>query len=629
MVEFNLWGTSAPQARPAIHHKFLEKIQEAAHNLLAKLEASIPDGDFRDVSIYTGSSGIALLYTLIGIRQKNSKYLNSLKVRNMEGDSDFKTVPSQLSLGKGSETSSREATALLDKAFKRLKLRDVTYLCGGTGPLSLGAVIYHNSGCTARSQELVDSTASYYPFRLYALSINYANGLGIGKVELEEVNPHLCGERVENHLGKTTPISLDRDSNLDLLVLSSRAQHNYRVSRLRHRGGVVSLVPEISNLRSDLPDEILYGRAGYLYNLLYLNKHIGPDTVSPDHIKQVVAALLQSGQQLARREKRSVPLMYMWHGKYYIGGAHGISGILYMLLLVTSAILQSGCNLAHQEKIKVPLMYRWYGEYYVGAAHGISGILYTLLLAKKYLSRTELDTLLRPTIDYLQGIRYPSKNFPSSLNSDSDRLVHWCHGAPGAVYLFTEAYKVFGDDQYMQTALDCGEVVWKRGLLAKGYSICHGVSGNAYTFLHLYQVTGDLKHLHRACQFADWCFTYGKHQTQIPDRPLSLFEEAILNGVNFIYFLFSFVFSYSEWPLVFKKCSSILFAAATKGSIQKLIVFIVLLVLSTSCLIFKSQIKPNFLDIPYNYVSAQAFEFIFRFVFHKNQLFFKCLQIFN
>nr|CAD7601033.1 unnamed protein product [Timema genevievae] len=406
-----------------IHHQFLEKIQAAAHNLLAKLEASIPDGDFRDVSIYTGSSGIALLYTLIGIRQKNSKYLN-------------------------------EATALLDKAFKRLKLRDVTYLCGGTGPLSLGAVIYHNSGCTSRAQELVDR--------------------------------------------------------------------------------VVSLVPEVSNLKSDLPDEILYGRAGYLYNLLYLNKHIGPNTVSPDHIKQVVAALLQSGQQLARREKRSVPLMYMWHGKYYIGGAHGISGILYMLLLVTSAILQSGCNLAHQEKIKVPLMYRWYGEYYVGAAHGITGILYTLLLAKNYLSQTELDTLLRPTIDYLQGIRYPSKNFPSSLNSDSDRLVHWCHGAPGAVYLFTEAYKVFGDDQYMQTALDCGEVVWKRGLLAKGYSICHGVSGNAYTFLHLYQVTGDLKHLHRACQFADWCFTYGKHQTQIPDRPLSLFEG--IAGV--IYFLF-------------------------------------------------------------------------------------------
>nr|CAD7394290.1 unnamed protein product [Timema cristinae] len=69
-------------------------------------------------------------------------------------------------------------------------------------------------------------TASYYPSGLYALSTNYANGLGIGKVGLEEVNPHLRGGRVENHLGKTTPSSPDRDSNLDLPVLSSRAQHD-------------------------------------------------------------------------------------------------------------------------------------------------------------------------------------------------------------------------------------------------------------------------------------------------------------------------------------------------------------------------------------------------------------------
>nr|CAD7394782.1 unnamed protein product [Timema cristinae] len=53
----------------------------------------------------------------------------------------------------------------------------------------------------------------------------------------EEVNPHLRGGRVENHLGKTTPSSSDRDSNLDLPVLNSQAQHDKRVSQLRHRGG--------------------------------------------------------------------------------------------------------------------------------------------------------------------------------------------------------------------------------------------------------------------------------------------------------------------------------------------------------------------------------------------------------
>nr|CAD7196442.1 unnamed protein product [Timema douglasi] len=52
---------------------------------------------------------------------------------------------------------------------------------------------------------------------------------GEARVELEEANPHSRGGRVENHLGKTTPSSPDRDSNLDLPVLSSRAQHDKRV----------------------------------------------------------------------------------------------------------------------------------------------------------------------------------------------------------------------------------------------------------------------------------------------------------------------------------------------------------------------------------------------------------------
>ncbi|CAG2055517.1 unnamed protein product [Timema podura] len=57
------------------------------------------------------------------------------------------------------------------------------------------------------------------------------------RLNIEEVNPHLRGGRVENHLGKTTPSSPDRDSNLDLPVLSGLAQHDWRVSQLRHGGG--------------------------------------------------------------------------------------------------------------------------------------------------------------------------------------------------------------------------------------------------------------------------------------------------------------------------------------------------------------------------------------------------------
>nr|CAD7426274.1 unnamed protein product [Timema monikensis] len=46
----------------------------------------------------------------------------------------------------------------------------------------------------------------------------------------EEVNPQLRGGRVVNHLGKTTPSSPDRDSNLDLPVLGGLSQHDWRVS---------------------------------------------------------------------------------------------------------------------------------------------------------------------------------------------------------------------------------------------------------------------------------------------------------------------------------------------------------------------------------------------------------------
>nr|CAD7409547.1 unnamed protein product [Timema cristinae] len=64
---------------------------------------------------------------------------------------------------------------------------------------------------------------------------------GIGKVELEEVNLHLHGGRVKNHLGKTPLSSPDRDSNLDLPVLSSRAQHDKRVVDARAGPGTKSL----------------------------------------------------------------------------------------------------------------------------------------------------------------------------------------------------------------------------------------------------------------------------------------------------------------------------------------------------------------------------------------------------
>ena len=43
----------------------------------------------------------------------------------------------------------------------------------------------------------------------------------------------------------------------------------------------------VLNEKSDMPDELLYGRAGYLYSLLFVNQHIGPGIIEDDLIKQV------------------------------------------------------------------------------------------------------------------------------------------------------------------------------------------------------------------------------------------------------------------------------------------------------------------------------------------------------
>nr|XP_006634360.1 PREDICTED: lanC-like protein 2 [Lepisosteus oculatus] len=230
---------------------------------------------------------------------------------------------------------------------------------------------------------------------------------------------------------------------------------------------------------SDLPDELLYGRSGYLYALLYVNTEIGPETVPASTISEVVETLLESGKNMSKEEKKMdrCPLLYQWHRKQYVGAAHGLAGIYYMLM---------------QPGVKV--------------------------------SQEMLTELVKPSIDYVRHKKFRSGNYPSSLSNETDRLVHWCHGAPGVIHMLIQAYMVFKEEKYLKDAVECGEVIWQRGLLRKGYGICHGTAGNGYSFLSLYKLTQEKKYLYRACKFAEWCLDYGTHGCRIPDRPYSLFE---------------------------------------------------------------------------------------------------------
>ncbi|XP_048832836.1 lanC-like protein 2 isoform X2 [Brienomyrus brachyistius] len=232
-------------------------------------------------------------------------------------------------------------------------------------------------------------------------------------------------------------------------------------------------------LDSDIPDELLYGRAGYLYALLFVNKEIGPNTVEEAVISKVVEAILESGKRLSKAEKKTerCPLLYEWHRKQYVGAAHGLAGIYFMLM-------QPGAKL----------------------------------------SQEVLTELVKPSVDYVRHKKFRSGNYPSSLSNETDRLVHWCHGSPGVIHMLIMAHKVFKEEKYLKEAVECGEVIWQRGLLRKGYGICHGTAGNGYAFLCLYHLTQEKKYLYRACKFAEWCLGYGTHGCRIPDRPYSLFE---------------------------------------------------------------------------------------------------------
>nr|CAD7439997.1 unnamed protein product [Timema bartmani] len=65
-------------------------------------------------------------------------------------------------------------------------------------------------------------------YQVIRLSTNYANGLGIGKVEFRGSEPAFAWRESGKPFRKHHPSSPDRDSNLDLPVLGSRAQHDER-----------------------------------------------------------------------------------------------------------------------------------------------------------------------------------------------------------------------------------------------------------------------------------------------------------------------------------------------------------------------------------------------------------------
>lgn len=231
-------------------------------------------------------------------------------------------------------------------------------------------------------------------------------------------------------------------------------------------------------------DELFVGRAGYLCGALLMNKKFKTQVVPSSKIEAVCASIIQSGREYAKRHQSPAPLMYAYYKTEYLGAAHGLSAILQMLLS--------------------------FPEYLA--------------------ANPDAEKDVRQTVDFMLSLQTSSGNFPCAMDEvaiprpEPEELIHWCHGAPGVVYLMARAYHIWHDEKYLNACLRCGECVWKKGLLRKGPGICHGVAGSGYVFLLLYRLTADQKHLHRAQQFADFIFTEEFSKARTPDCPYSLYE---------------------------------------------------------------------------------------------------------
>ncbi|KAL0721499.1 hypothetical protein Bca4012_036098 [Brassica carinata] len=202
--------------------------------------------------------------------------------------------------------------------------------------------------------------------------------------------------------------------------------------------------------------DLLYGRAGFLWAALFLNRYLGEGTV-PDHLLSPIVEAILSGGRVGAADHQACPLLYRFHGTRFWGAANGLAGILHVLLHFPLS----------EENVK-----------------DVQG-----------------------TLRYMMSNRFPnSGNYPCSEGNPRDKLVQWSHGATGMAITLAKASQVFPKERdFREAAIEAGEVVWKSGLVKK-VGLADGVAGNAYAFLSLYRLTGDAVYEERAKAFAGYLY---------------------------------------------------------------------------------------------------------------------------
>jgi len=264
--------------------------------------------------------------------------------------------------------------------------------------------------------------------------------------------------------------------------------------------------------------ELLYGNSGYLYCLLYLKKYIMTERnkiINKDSMNLLNNTIIEIFNLLIKSGIKSME-KYHWD----------------KCLLFPFPINENR------------------PQFYLGAAHGLIGVLYILLSTIKFYpelfnqqltidkNKINIPDILLKSIKYVQSLQIESTgNFPSDISGkDSGALVHFCHGCVGALHLFLLAEQFYPNNGFKETALSCNKCLWERGLLYKGNSLCHGMSGIVYSLIKLYKYTKNDFYLKEAIAICKGTYdpsiqSLVKEEVDpqrkckgVPDTPYSLME---------------------------------------------------------------------------------------------------------
>ncbi|KAJ7250599.1 hypothetical protein C8J57DRAFT_1078520 [Mycena rebaudengoi] len=284
--------------------------------------------------------------------------------------------------------------------------------------------------------------------------------------------------------------------------------------------------------------EVLYGRAGLLYALLRLRSAVRSGTpgmrsnppaldaevrrcvdklASDESIAQLVASIVARGESGAAAYAAEFPRG--WTGR------------------------------------SPALMWRWHEKRYLGAAHGVAGILHVLLLCPADVIQPHIPAILS-TVEWLLDCQDANGNWPTKAPTSTDRssavaendVVQWCHGAPGVLLLLCTVLRCCASPanpllRKVIAAVQHGAaLVYRHGLLSKGVGLCHGVAGNVFSLLAVSDVLdrsqsctnkgmfvpGNDYYLTRAVHLAHLATGHEALTAQglmrVPDHPWSLYE---------------------------------------------------------------------------------------------------------